>query len=280
MKYLNSSLFAGIFSSIAVMATFAVSAQAGDRYASPPNIILSSNLSAPWLMQMNNRPVRNGQYRRLLPLQRAQRGAIQPSARNARAGHQLRYIRRDNYEQNNYRQKPILAYAATTPNVKNNKRKAVMPDMDPRFLPQIVDYESKHKAGTIIISTDNKYLFLIMGNGQARRYGVGVGKQGFTWSGTEKITRKAEWPGWTPPAEMIEREKKKGRILPKHMPGGPENPLGARALYLGSTMYRIHGTTQPWSIGLNISSGCIRMRNEDVTDLYQRVKVGAKVVVL
>lgn len=277
MKYFNSSLFAGVVSSIAVMATFAVSAQAGDRYSAPPNIILSSNLTAPWLLQMNNKPVRNGQYLRVMPVQR---GALQPSVRNAIAGQQLRYIRQDNYEQHNYRKKPVLAYAATTRQVKSKKRKAVMPGMDPRFLPQIVNYSSEHKAGTIIISTDSKYLYLVTGAGQARRYGVGVGKQGFTWSGTEKITRKAKWPGWTPPAEMIEREKKKGRILPAHMPGGPENPLGARALYLGSTMYRIHGTTQPWSIGLNISSGCIRMRNEDVTDLYQRVKVGAKVVVL
>ena len=111
------------------------------------------------------------------------------------------------------------------------------------------------------------------------RYGVGVGKEGFSWTGTEKITQKKVWPSWRPPAEMIEREKKKGRILPAFMDGGPSNPLGARALYLGSTLYRIHGTNQPWSIGQAVSSGCIRMRNEDVEDLYTRVGIGTKVIV-
>ena len=118
-----------------------------------------------------------------------------------------------------------------------------------------------------------------MGNGKARRYGVGVGKAGFEWSGTERITQKKEWPSWTPPKEMIERERLKGRELPAHMEGGPANPLGARALYLGSTLYRIHGTNQPWTIGQAVSSGCIRMRNEDVMDLYERVERGAKVIV-
>jgi lipoprotein-anchoring transpeptidase ErfK/SrfK len=109
---------------------------------------------------------------------------------------------------------------------------------------------------------------------------VGVGKEGFSWRGSERVTRKAEWPGWTPPAQMIARERAKGRILPAHMPGGPENPLGARALYLGSTLYRIHGTNQPYTIGQAVSSGCIRMRNEDVMELYERVSVGTRVVVL
>ena len=112
-----------------------------------------------------------------------------------------------------------------------------------------------------------------------RRYGVGVGKAGFEWAGTNKITRKAEWPSWTPPKEMIARERKKGRELPPFMEGGPANPMGARALYLGSTLYRIHGTNQPWTIGQAVSSGCIRMRNEDVMDLYERVNIGAKVIV-
>ena len=113
----------------------------------------------------------------------------------------------------------------------------------------------------------------------ARRYGVGVGKPGFGWSGTHHVSRKAEWPGWTPPKEMIAREAAKGHYLPVHMEGGPNNPLGARALYLGSTLYRIHGTNAPWTIGHNVSSGCIRMRNEDVLDLYDRVHVGTRVVV-
>ena len=118
-----------------------------------------------------------------------------------------------------------------------------------------------------------------MGDGKARRYGVGVGKPGFEWAGTHKVTRKTEWPAWRPPAQMIEREKKKGRILPGFVDGGSKNPLGARALYLGSTLYRIHGTNSPWTIGQAVSSGCIRMRNEDVMDLYERVKVGTRVIV-
>ena len=119
-----------------------------------------------------------------------------------------------------------------------------------------------------------------MPGGKARRYAVGVGKPGFEWAGTHKVTRKAEWPSWRPPAEMIAREKKKGRTLPTFMEGGVNNPLGARALYLGSTVYRIHGTNQAWSIGKAVSSGCIRMRNEDVMDLYDRVPKGTKVRVI
>ncbi len=117
------------------------------------------------------------------------------------------------------------------------------------------------------------------GNGQARRYGVGVGKPGFEWAGNHTVTRKAEWPDWHPPQEMIEREAAKGHFLPARMDGGPQNPLGARAMYLGSTLYRIHGTNAPWTIGYAVSSGCIRMRNEDVVDLYERVKVGTRVMV-
>jgi lipoprotein-anchoring transpeptidase ErfK/SrfK len=151
--------------------------------------------------------------------------------------------------------------------------------MDPIFLPQEVAYTGREKPGTIVIDTNAKFLYLVQEGGTARRYGVGVGKEGFSWRGSETITRKAEWPGWTPPTQMIARERAKGKILPAHMPGGPENPLGARALYLGSTLYRIHGTNAPWTIGQAVSSGCIRMRNEDVTDLYERVKVGTRVVV-
>ncbi|ORE99109.1 L,D-transpeptidase [Aurantimonas sp. 22II-16-19i] len=152
--------------------------------------------------------------------------------------------------------------------------------IDPQFLPQDVVYSGRETPGTIVIDSKSHFLYLVGENGTARRYGVGTGKTGFGWSGTHRITRKAEWPGWTPPRQMIARERKKGRILPAHMPGGPANPLGARAMYLGSTLYRIHGTNQPWTIGQNVSSGCIRMRNEDVTDLYERVRVGTRVVVL
>jgi lipoprotein-anchoring transpeptidase ErfK/SrfK len=130
-----------------------------------------------------------------------------------------------------------------------------------------------------MIDTNSRFLYLVTGNGKARRYGVGVGKEGFEWSGTERVSRKAEWPSWRPPAEMIAREREKGRELPAFMEGGPANPLGARAIYLGDTLYRIHGTNQPWTIGQAVSSGCIRMRNEDVMDLYERVKNGAKVIV-
>ncbi|MCP8897549.1 L,D-transpeptidase, partial [Shinella daejeonensis] len=152
--------------------------------------------------------------------------------------------------------------------------------IDPMYLPQTVSYETKHPPGTIVIDTNNRFLYLVTENGKARRYGVGVGKPGFEWAGRHKVTRKAEWPSWTPPQEMIKREAAKGHYLPAHMKGGPDNPLGSRAMYLGSTLYRIHGTNAPWTIGYAVSSGCIRMRNEDVVDLYERVKVGTNVIVI
>jgi len=147
---------------------------------------------------------------------------------------------------------------------------------DPRYNKQVVEYYGKESAGTIVIDTPNKFLYLVQGDGKALRYGVGVGRPGFTWSGTKTISAKKEWPAWTPPPEMLVRRPD----LPRHMEGGPENPLGARAMYLGSSLYRIHGSNEPWTIGTNVSSGCIRMRNEDVIDLYGRVGVGTKVVVI
>ncbi len=140
---------------------------------------------------------------------------------------------------------------------------------------EIVNYQTNHKPGTIVIETGERRLYLVLEGGKAMRYGVGVGRDGFTWSGTHRITRKAEWPGWTPPPAM----RKRVPDLPAYMPGGPDNPLGARALYIGSTLYRVHGTSEPWSIGQAVSSGCIRLTNDDVIDLYERVKVGALVVV-
>lgn len=140
---------------------------------------------------------------------------------------------------------------------------------------EIVDYETKQAPGTIVIETDERRLYLVLEDGKAMKYGIGVGRDGFTWSGTHRITRKAEWPGWTPPAAM--RKRQPG--LPTYMEGGPANPLGARALYIGSTLYRVHGTSEPWSIGQAVSSGCIRLTNDDVTDLYERVKVGARIIV-
>ncbi len=147
---------------------------------------------------------------------------------------------------------------------------------DPKYTRQVVDYTGKETPGTIIIDTPNKFLFLVEQNGKAMRYGIGVGRPGFTWSGVKTITAKREWPDWRPPDDMLKRRPD----LPRYMAGGPDNPLGARAMYLGSTLYRIHGSNEPWTIGTNVSSGCIRMRNEDVTDLYERVQVGTKVIVI
>lgn len=148
--------------------------------------------------------------------------------------------------------------------------------MDPKFERQDVAYDGPHGPGTIVIDTPNRFLYLVQGHGRALRYGIGVGRPGFEWAGVKAVTRKAEWPDWRPPAEM----RKRRPDLPAFMAGGIENPLGARALYLGSSLYRIHGTNEPHTIGRAVSSGCIRMNNDDVIDLYGRVKVGTKVIVI
>lgn len=150
------------------------------------------------------------------------------------------------------------------------------PEVHPDYLRQVVGFRTSERPGTIIVNTDEKFLYLILPGNRALRYGVGVARAGFEWSGTNAITAKREWPGWTPPAEMRLRQPE----LPAFMPGGPDNPLGARALYLGSTLYRIHGTSLGRTIGENISSGCIRLTNQDVKDLYDRVGVGTRVIVL
>ncbi|MBW9116021.1 L,D-transpeptidase [Rhizobium cauense] len=154
----------------------------------------------------------------------------------------------------------------------------------PQFKRQRVRLVTNEVPGTIIIDTNNKFLYLVETKNRATRYGIGVGREGFGWSGVVKIGRKAEWPGWTPPPEMRIREAAKGHILPAYQEGGEDNPLGARAMYLykggNDTSFRIHGTNQPWSIGLNMSSGCIRMMNKDVIDLYERAQVGTKVIVV
>ena len=144
------------------------------------------------------------------------------------------------------------------------------------FRPQPVFFRSNEPAGTIVIHTDERFLYLVQGNGRAIRYGIGVGRDGFQWQGLLKISRKQEWPDWRPPPEMIKRQP----YLPRFMAGGPGNPMGARALYLGETVYRIHGTNQPSTIGTFVSSGCIRLTNEDIADLYTRIQVGTRVVVL
>ena len=160
---------------------------------------------------------------------------------------------------------------------------AIAPEVDEshfelpaRFKRQVVDYRTHEAPGTIVIDTPNTYLYYVLGGGQAIRYGIGVGREGFTWAGVQSVSKKAEWPDWTPPAEMIARQP----YLPRFMAGGPGNPLGARAMYLGGTIYRIHGTNNPATIGHRVSSGCIRLTNQDVADLYARVNLGTKVVVL
>jgi lipoprotein-anchoring transpeptidase ErfK/SrfK len=142
-----------------------------------------------------------------------------------------------------------------------------------------VSLKTSLPRGSIVVRTGERRLYFVLGGGKALRYDIGVGRQGYAWSGRDRITRKREWPEWTPPAAMLIREEKRGLTLPRVMPGGDGNPLGARALYIGSTEYRIHGTAEPWTIGKAISSGCIRMHNEEIIDLYEQVKVGALVVV-
>jgi lipoprotein-anchoring transpeptidase ErfK/SrfK len=169
---------------------------------------------------------------------------------------------------------PTLPRAVFRPAPSVQSRRG--PAIDPAFLPRTIDYATSEAAGTIIIDTRQRYLYLILGDGEAKRYGIGVARPGFEWAGIHYVTRKAEWPEWVPPEEMRQRQPD----LPTSMDGGLGNPLGARALYLGSTLYRIHGSDQPWTIGKAVSSGCIRMRNEDVIDLYDRVGVGTKVIVI
>ena len=216
--------------------------------ASAPPLLLSPDLTEPWVLQLQP-------HRRSLRAQVTSR----PAARVRPPVHtQPQRVRH-------------MGVAPAAP-----ARQRAQRTVDPRFLPTTVAYDGNHAPGTIVIDTNERYLYLVEAGGFARRYGVGVGRPGFEWAGTHKVTRKAEWPDWRPPAEMRQRQPS----LPTFMPGGPKNPLGARALYLGSTLYRIHGSNEPWTIGKAVSSGCIRMRNEDVIDLYQRVPVGAKVQVI
>jgi len=182
--------------------------------------------------------------------------------------------------------RPPGLIGATPPPVPSSATAALPPEDQPeqgqpKELPanlkrQLVDYQTREPPGTFIIDTPNTYLYLVLGNGKAMRYGIGVGREGFTWSGSERISKMSEWPDWHPPKEMIERQP----YLPRFMAGGDGNPLGARALYLGHTLYRIHGTNQPSTIGTFVSSGCIRLTNDDIMDLYGRVNVGTRVVVV
>ena len=180
----------------------------------------------------------------------------------------LRQEQQSPSDQREMQESSLTPDAATTPGATK--------ELPAQFRRQVVAYNGKEAAGTIIVDTRHTFLYLVLGNGQAMRYGIGVGREGFTWSGREKISRVAEWPDWYPPEEMIQRQP----YLPRMMAGGPSNPLGARALYLGNTLYRIHGTNDPSTIGKYVSSGCIRLTNDDIEDLYRRVHVGTKVVVL
>ncbi|RWP51117.1 L,D-transpeptidase [Mesorhizobium sp.] len=236
----------------AALAAAATSSSANDRYADRPPVMVSPDLSAPWVLQLGRAPGIVRQNRQeMQKLQRRSQRQAQPAQ--------------------------LHTAAVRAP---SKKRMVARPQIDPIYLPQEVAYDGPHKPGTIVIDTTENFLYLVENNGKARRYGVGTGKPGFEWAGKHKISQKKVWPEWRPPAEMITREAAKGRYLPTYVAGGAENPLGARALYLGSTLYRIHGTNQPWTIGGAVSSGCIRMRNEDVVDLYERVNVGTTVVVI
>ena len=255
-------------------------AEAGSRYQSGAPVMVNPDLTAPWIMQLGQGGQVVYSTRRVLYRPMAFQNGGQRVIVNRQMVQPL-------FGQPVYRQRRALAPQAVNPANPALQPVGFVPaqdparrPIDPAYLPQDVSYETSEKPGTIVIDTNTRHLYLVTGDGQARRYGVGVGKPGFEWRGTHRITRKQEWPTWNPPAEMRAREAAKGHILPASMEGGVENPLGARAMYLGSTLYRIHGTNAPWTIGYAVSSGCIRMRNEDVVDLYERVKVGTKVVVL
>jgi len=245
---------------LALLAGTTGPAAASDRYAERPPVMVSPDLSAPWVLQLGGRPesVRRSAVREAAPPRvRSYRQAAPPP-----------------------QAQPDRTRTAAVARPAAKQQATARRQINPIYLPQEVAFDGPQKPGTIVIDTRQNFLYLVEQNGKARRYGVGTGKPGFEWAGTHKVTEKREWPDWRPPAEMIAREKAKGKYLPAHLPGGLDNPLGARALYLGSTLYRIHGTNQPWTIGGAVSSGCIRMRNEDVVDLYERVPVGTTVEVI
>ncbi|AYG65302.1 MULTISPECIES: L,D-transpeptidase [unclassified Rhizobium] len=248
------------------LSLLASTAFADDRYQSRPPVIVSPDLTAPWVMQLGGGNVQPVVYPRPMARRTADPRMEQ------QANPQVRQV----VQPRGLFARPVVQQVA----VVRAQRPTIRGQIDPQFLPQIVDYQTKERPGSIVIDTNNRFLYLVMDDGKARRYGVGVGKPGFEWAGAHTVTRKQEWPDWTPPSEMIAREAAKGHYLPAHMEGGEANPLGARAMYLGSTLYRIHGTNAPWTIGNAVSSGCIRLRNEDVTDLYNRVKVGTRVIVM
>ena len=249
------------------LSLLAAPAFADDRYQSRPPVIVSPDLTAPWVTQLGGSGVQPLVY----PVRPMARRAANPAAEQ-QVNPQVRQV----VQPRGLFSRPVVQQVAMV----RPQYPAIRGQIDPQFLPQVVDYQTKERPGSIVIDTNDRFLYLVMEDGKARRYGVGVGKPGFEWAGAHTVTRKQEWPDWNPPSEMVAREAAKGHYLPAHMEGGEANPLGARAMYLGSTLYRIHGTNAPWAIGNAVSSGCIRLRNEDVIDLYNRVKVGTRVIVM
>ncbi|MCZ8179889.1 MAG: L,D-transpeptidase [Rhizobium sp.] len=274
----KTSLLLALLTSLSI----ALPVHASDRYKSRPPVMVSPDLQASWVLQLGGAPAQARGYTTPQRMRQAVPAGRQRVVQPQQVLRQQPLLRQQPQQQRRVvQQRRVLFPQQPAPQqVAMRPDKPIRTQIEPQFLPQMVQYQTEQKPGTIVIDTRERFLYLVMADGMAKRYGVGVGKPGFEWAGTHKVTRKAEWPDWRPPQEMIAREAAKGHFLPAHMPGGPENPLGARALYLGSTLYRIHGTNAPWSIGNGVSSGCIRMRNEDVIDLYERVKVGTKVIVI
>ncbi len=256
----------------------AADAQLRTYNAPRPPVMLSPDVAEPWVTQLRpgNRHRRRYQPQPVIvgPVVNVPNRGPSERARGVRHRPNWGFRSRGTVDRDSRRNRRQTAA------VSQQRKAAAKRTISKEFLPTEVGYQTDQAPGTIVIDTGQRYLYLVLGDGRAKRYGVGVGQQGFEWSGTETVTRKAEWPSWRPPEQMRERARKKGLTLPVYMPGGPENPLGARALYLGDTLYRIHGSNEPWTIGHAVSSGCIRMRNEDVIDLYNRVSVGAKVHVI
>ena len=246
------------------------------RSAFPAFIVAVSVSTAAWAQPLSLAPPAED-ITEARPILVAAQGS---QARSELGGGFIEFLFGNGAAQSRYRNaepRPEIAYANTAPAADPRLEQQVPGfEMDPRYLRQEVDYHGGEAPGTIVIDTPNKFLYLVEGGRRAKRYGVGVGRPGFTWAGVHTVSAMKEWPDWTPPEEMLQRQPG----LPHFMAGGPNNPLGARAMYLGSTLYRIHGSNEPWTIGHNVSSGCIRMRNADVIDLYGRVKIGTKVVVL
>jgi lipoprotein-anchoring transpeptidase ErfK/SrfK len=244
-------IFRALFS--LVILTGAAQAGSGARVSGDPII------HAQWAAQLMKRP--------------AVHGNVAPI--DLRGGHHTGALVRVVIPQRIRRAAPVVVAAPAAPRAQVVKPRG----LDPAYLPAVVEFTTRESPGTIVIDTRTRHLYYVLEGGKAQRYGVGVGRDGFGWSGTVKVGRKAEWPTWTPPAAMRKRQP----YLPVSMKGGPENPLGARALYLykggKDTLFRIHGSNEPWTIGQRVSSGCFRMRNEDVIALYKKVGVGTKVVV-